>query len=170
MCIHLGTKYVTPTAYDLKTSAKIELCNRTTAARQRHYIPTHWCSSDLFVETLTYAYIRQTLRSIYTIAFSHLRKRNPSGSISFDSPLALVVDAYHAPDTHVFWTKLLACIEMLQILVNEGLDLAPKWYKRFKDMKFRYTLTFQTGHMVFIHGSLLVAPSNGSAERLTTIK
>lgn len=74
LCIYLGTKHTTTTAFHPQTTVQVERCNKTFETRLSHYVATNHRDWNLFVQPSTYANNLQVLRSTNNTPFSHIPK------------------------------------------------------------------------------------------------
>lgn len=142
----------------------------TILARLRHYVATHPCNWDLFLQPLTYVYNTQVQRSTNTIPSCLFFKRHPSRPTRFDSPSALPVKAFYAIDPPALRAQLLGRIKVLRtcVCVFKCHESAQERYKQDFKKKVCSTPMFKPEQMVYIEKHPLAAFSTGSRERLAT--
>lgn len=155
-------------AYHSHTNRQVESYNKTAIACLRHYIASHQCDWDIFVQPFTYAYNKQAYLSTDTTPFSIVHIKHPPRQVTFDNLLALAIDANQRTDRQVLRTQLLPHIKALQTRVKRCFKLVQERYKQDYDTKVCSTSMFKSGRMVYIDKLPLNFSSAGSAERLAT--
>ena len=102
ICLLLGVKQHTITAYHPQTNGQVERYNKTLVSRLRHYVADHQRNWDEFVQPLTYAYNIQVHKSTGTSPFSLVLSRQPSSLPAVDSTSTAFptdTDAMRSPET-----------------------------------------------------------------------
>lgn len=147
LCTHLSKTTLKTTAYHQRTNGQLNCYNKTIVTRLRHYIATHKCNRDLFVEILTYAYKTQAHLTTHTTFFSSIIKQHPPRPTMFDSPSAFSTYAYHKTHPYFLQKQLLSSIKDCQKCIN-NLSFSSVNYKtglQFEDLDNHHVYSWPNG-------------------------
>ena len=154
LCVMLGIKHLTTTAYHPETNGQAERYNRTLAARLRHFVSEHQDDWDAYIQPLTYAYNAQVHRSTNATPFSLVLSRHPPGPILEQS-----TDPISKPSTpertKYVKTRMLSRIQDLMAGTDKRLESAQAAYKRYRDRKARVLAPIKPGQSVFVDRATL---------------
>ena len=163
VCLALGVKHVTTTAYHPRTNGQTERFNRTIVTRLRHYVGEHQDDWDLYVQLLTYAYNAQVHRSTRTTPYSLVLTRHPPGPATVGGTTALATDASTEPEAATLRHRLLSRLRALVGRTDDHLRTAQDGYKRYFDRTVRVTPMLAAGDMVYVDRG---APPRTAAEEM----
>jgi len=161
VCLTLGLKHVTTTAYHPQTNGQTERYNQTLATRLRIFTGRHTTDWDRLIQPLTYAYNSQVHRTTNETPFSLVLTRPP--------PDIITREDFPRPDENDMNPEeaRLKVMKRKQTLVEKAAarskDQQAK-YKHYHDRKVRSPIHVKVGDDVFVN----LPPAGGQtpAERL----
>ena len=161
VCLMLGLKHVTTTAYHPQTNGQTERYNQTLAIRLRIFTDQHNKDWDRLIQPLTYAYNSQVHRTTNETPFSLVLTRQPPDIIVEEGSPLPSVEPMSAEETKL---KVLERTKALVTKATERTTTQQQRYKTYHDRRVRSKLTLTVGDEVFVDNP----PSTGQtpAERM----
>lgn len=152
ICVRLGLKHLTMTAYHLQTNGQVKRFNQTIAGRLRQYVAEHQTDWDLYVQPLTYAHNAQVHKSTCTTPFSLTLSQQPAGPTTSNQAPVIPDNMTEPPNPLSIRSYFLRQLDILHKQTDSKIAAAKARYKRNFDRIVREGAVSRPGQSVFIDG------------------